>query len=238
MKSVDIAIPVYYGNIEELELNIPKLVNFMRENLNDYKWRVVIAINGKNADAIIKAAENISRSYPEVKHIYTPIPGKGSGVITAWKSSNSDILTYMDIDLSVDLSNYRDLIGGIEEGFDICVGSRYLKGSEVRRSFKRKIVSFIYHKILLKLVLNAKFTDGQCGFKGITRSTSEKLLSSIRDREWFFESEMMYIAEKMGLKIKEIPVVWKETDLQSGIKLHKVMPEFLKKLIILKFRKF
>ena len=103
--------------------------------------------------------------------------------------------------------------------------------------YKRQVVSFVYHKILLKLILNVKFTDGQCGFKAVTKPAAKKVLPLVRDKVWFFETEMMYMAEKTGLKIKEIPVVWEETNLQSGIKLHKIVPEFIKKIILLKLRK-
>lgn len=237
MKYVDIAIPVYYGNIGELEPNIKKQVEFFRKNLTDYNWRIVIAVNGKNPEEIINLSKELCKKYKEVSYIYTEIPGKGAGVITAWQNSKADILAYMDIDLSTGLADFRNLIKGIEEGFDICVGSRYIQGSKVRRSFKRRIASFVYHKILLRLFLNAKFTDGQCGFKAITKKVAQKVLPLVKDRVWFFESEMMYIAEKMGFKIKEIPVVWEETDLQSGIKLRKIVPEFIKKIILLKLRK-
>jgi glycosyltransferase involved in cell wall biosynthesis len=237
MKSVDVIVPVYHGNIVELEPNIIKQVDFFRENLTDYKWKIVIAINGKDANEIISLAKNLSGKYKEVSYIYTETAGKGAGVLTGWKNSKADILTYMDVDLSIRLDNFRELLKYLESGHDVCVGSRYIEGSEVKRSLKRRIVSFVYHKILLKIVLNVKFTDGQCGFKGITSPTAKVILPLIRDREWFFESEMMYIAEKKGLRIKEIPVVWEETDLQSGIKLHKVIPEFLKKVILLRLRK-
>lgn len=237
MKTVDIVIPVYYGNLKELEPNISKQVEFFRKNMSGYKWRILIAINGKSADEIISLAKGLSRDYKEVSYVYTKTPGKGSGVIAGWENSSADILAYMDVDLSVKLDNFINLVKGIEDGFDICVGSRYLKESKVRRSLKRRVVSFVYHKILLKLFLNVKFTDGQCGFKAITNEAAQKILPLVKDRVWFFESEMLYLAEKMGLKIKEIPVVWEETDLQSGIKLHKVIPEFIKRVILLKFRK-
>ena len=237
MKSVDIVIPVYYGNLRELYPNIAHQVNFFRKNLNDYNWKIIIAINGKSADEIINLAKKLSKKYKEVSYIYTEIEGKGAGVLTGWEKSNADILTYMDVDLSIRLDSFRDLLKYLENDYDICVGSRYIEGSKVKRSLKRRIVSFVYHKILLKVVLNVKFTDGQCGFKGITNSAAKIILPLIKDREWFFESEMMYIAEKKGLKIKEIPVVWEETNLQSGIKLRKVIPEFLKKIILLRLRK-
>lgn len=237
MKSVDIVVPVYYGNLEELGPNIGRQVDFFRKNLNGYNWKIVVAINGENADEIIDLTKKLSKKYKEVSYIYTKLAGKGAGVIAGWKNSGADMLTYMDVDLSIKLDGFRDLLRYLEGGFDICAGSRYIKGSKVKRSLKRKVVSFVYHKILLKLVLNVKFTDGQCGFKGITKSAAKMILPLVKDREWFFESEMMYIAEKEGLKIKEIPVVWEETNLQSGIKLRKVIPEFLKKIILLKLRK-
>jgi len=237
MKSVDVVVPVYYGNLEELRPNIERQIEFFKENLSDYNWRIVIAVNGENAGEIINLSKELSKNHKEVSYIYTEVPGKGAGVISGWENSDADILTYMDIDLSVKLDAFRDLVEGIQDGFDICVGSRYLRDSKVKRSFKRKVVSFVYHKILLKLILNVKFTDGQCGFKAITKPTAKKVLPLVRDKVWFFETEMMYIAEKTGLKIKEIPVVWKETDLQSGIKLHKIVPGFIKKIILLKLRK-
>lgn len=237
MKTVDIIIPVYHGNLKELQPNIERQVKFFRKNLKEYDWRIVIAINGGDANAIIDLSEMLSKQYKEVSYIYTKIPGKGSGVITAWEKSNAEILSYMDVDLSVRLDEFKNLIGGVEEGFDICVGSRYMRKSIVKRSLKRKIASFVYHKILLKFLLNVKFNDGQCGFKAVRRDVARKLLHLVRDRKWFFESEMLYIAEKKGFKIKEIPVVWEETKLQSGIKLRSVVPEFIKKIVLLKLRK-
>ena len=237
MKSVDIIVPVYSGNLVELAPNIAQQIDFFRKNLNGYRWKIVIAINGKNAGEIIDLAKYLSKKYKEVSYIYTEVAGKGAGVLAGWERSDADILAYMDIDLSVELSDFRNLIKGIEDGFDICVGSRYVSGSEVKRSLKRKIVSFVYHKILLKLFLNVKFTDGQCGFKAITKPTAKKILPLVKDKAWFFESEMMYIAEKLGYKIEEIPVVWRETGIQSGIKLWKVIPEFIKKILSLKLRK-
>jgi glycosyltransferase involved in cell wall biosynthesis len=237
MKSVDIAVPVYYGNISELEPNITRQVEFFRKNLSGYDWKITIAINGKNPEDIISLSKKIGKKFKEVSYIYTETSGKGAGVITAWQNSSADILAYMDVDISTRLDEFRGLLNGIEEGFDMCVGSRYLRGSKVRRSLERRVVSFVYHMILLKLFLGVKFTDGQCGFKVMTKKAALKVLPLVRDRVWFFESEMMYLAEKMGMKIKEIPVVWEETDLQSGIKLHEVVPAFIKKIVLLRLRK-
>jgi predicted glycosyltransferase involved in capsule biosynthesis len=115
MKSLDIVIPVYYGNIGELELNITRQVEFFRKNLANYNWRIVIAINGKNADAIINLAKKLGEKFKEVSYTYTETQGKGAGVIMTWESSNTDILTYMDIDISTRLDEFRNLLQGIED---------------------------------------------------------------------------------------------------------------------------
>ena len=236
MKSVDIILPVYHGNIIELEDSIRKQYDYYKKNLKNYKWNVIISINGKNADKIIELSKKLSRKYKNVRYLYTNISGKGAGVINGWLKSNADTRVYMDIDLAVDLKCLQDLIKKIEEGYDISIGSRYNKLSKVKRSFKRKVVSIFYHLFLLKIILGTKYNDAQCGFKAINEETAEKILPLVHDRKWFFESEFLYIAQRKGMKIKEIPIIWNEGRF-SSVNLLKTIPEFLIKTIKLRFRK-
>ncbi len=236
-KSVDIILPVYSGNLNELEESIKKQVQIYNKILKDYKWNIVISINGKNADKIIHLSKILSKKYKNVRYNYTEVPGKGSGVINGWLNSKAEIRVYMDIDLSVDLTCLPELIKKIENGYDIAIGSRYHKNSKVRRSFKRKIISIFYHLILLRLILKTKFKDAQCGFKAINKKVAEKILPLIKDKNWFFESEILYISQRKGMRIIEIPINWKEGKF-SSINLLKVIPEFLIKMIRLRFRKF
>ena len=171
-----------------------------------------------------------------MRYLYTNISGKGAGVINGWLKSNADTRVYMDIDLAVDLKCLQDLIKKIEEGYDISIGSRYNKLSKVKRSFKRKVVSIFYHLFLLKIILGTKYNDAQCGFKAINEETAEKILPLVHDRKWFFESEFLYIAQRKGMKIKEIPIIWNEGRF-SSVNLLKTIPEFLIKTIKLRFRK-
>ena len=234
--SVDIILPVYYGNINELEESIKKQISVYPILLKDYNWRIIISINGQNADDIIKLSRKLCKKYKNLKHFYTNIPGKGSGVINGWLKSKAEIRAYMDIDLSVDLRCLPSLIKKIQDGYDVSIGSRYLKESKVNRSFKRKIISIFYHLFLQQIILGTKYKDAQCGFKAINKKVTEQILPIVKDKEWFFESEMLYLAQRKGMKIIEIPVIWKEGRF-SSLNLLKVIPEFFSKMIEVRFRR-
>jgi len=235
-RSVDIIIPVYYGNLDELEESIKKQVNSYKKILKNYLWCIVISINGKNPDKIINLSKRLCGKYKNIKYIYTKVPGKGSGVINGWLKSKADVRVYMDIDLAVDLKCLPELIKKIEQGYDVSIGSRYIKGSKVKRSLKRKMISIVYHLFLLRFLMNAKYKDAQCGFKAVNKEFVDKILPLVKDRNWFFESEMLYIAQKKNMKIIEIPIKWDEGKF-SSLTLLKAIREFLSKMIGLRFRK-
>ena len=237
MTKVDIMLPVYQGNLHEIKPSIEKQVSFFSKALRNYDWKIVLAINGKNPEKVIELAKSLNKKYPRVWYSYVEQPGKGSGIIHSWSRSKADIISYMDIDLSTNIKDFPNLISQIEKGYDISIGSRYHPKSKVIRSFKRTFVSVGYHKFFAKIVLGAKdYTDSQCGFKAINQKVVKKLLPLVKNRSWFFESEMLYIAQRKGFKIKEIPVTWKESEF-SGIKLYKAIAEFIKSSIELRFRR-
>ena len=234
---IDIMLPVYHGNIHEIPESIQKQIEYYEEALGEYDWRIVLAINGPNAENVISLAQKLGRQDMRITSDYVERPGKGSGIIHSWSRSTADILSYMDIDLSTDIRGFSHLVSGIKAGYDIAIGSRYHPDSTVERSFKRRIVSASYHKIFMKIILGARtYTDGQCGFKAVSPRVVKEILPLVRNRNWFFESEMLYIAERKGLKIKEVPVNWKESEF-SGMKLYKAILEFIKCGISLRLRR-
>jgi glycosyltransferase involved in cell wall biosynthesis len=237
MKKVDIMLPVYYGNFPEIEPSIKKQVSFFRKALKNYDWHLVLAINGKNPENVIALAKQLHARYSHVRYEYVAQPGKGSGVMHAWLKSKADIVSYMDIDLATDIKDFPSLIEQIEDGYDLSIGSRYHPLSKVKRGLKRTFVSIIYHKFFMKYIMGARdYTDGQCGFKAINQRVVKELLPLVKNRNWFFESELLFIAQKKGFKIKEIPVAWRESEF-SGLTLYKAIWEFLKSIVELRFRK-
>ena len=224
---MDIVLPVYHGNLHEIRPAVEILLGEFSHSLTAYEWRLVIGINGANQEEILALAQELSTERPNVAFSSVSEPGKGHGVLNSWMSSKADIVAYMDVDLAADITSFPELLGELDNGFDLSIGSRFHPDSSVQRGRKRRFVSSIYHKYFMPIVLGSKdYSDSQCGFKAINRRCIEELLPQIRNRSWFWESEMLYIAQRKGFRIREIPVRWVESEF-SGLVLYKAIFEFL-----------
>jgi len=203
---IEIVIPIY-NEEKELAANIKKLHVFLSKKLSNYKWHITIADNA-STDGSLSIAKKLATKLSHVGYIHLSQKGRGRAVKKAWKESPADILVYMDVDLSTDLSSLPRLIDALREKYDIGIGSRLLPGSKViGRPLKREILSRIYN-ILIKIFFQVHFSDAQCGFKGVSKKVVKQLLPYIEDNAWFFDSELLIIGEKSGCKIFEEPVLW------------------------------
>jgi glycosyltransferase involved in cell wall biosynthesis len=189
--------------------NTLKLFDFLKKNIAD-DWKIIIADNG-STDQTSKIGRELSRLYPEkISYFYVREKGRGGALKAAWSAFPGDLCTFMDCDLSTDLSHFPEMINELKNSNDIVVGSRLETASTVQRSIFRELTSRIFN-ILRKLLLDFKIKDSQCGFKGASRDVIVKILPSVRNTQWFFDTEFLYLAQKNNFKIKEIPVRWKET---------------------------
>jgi glycosyltransferase involved in cell wall biosynthesis len=204
--SVTIVVPVY-NEAKELTERIETLVSFLDRELTGYAWEVVIADNA-STDETLPFAYRLARRLTHVRVLHLDKKGRGLAVKTAWMRSSKDYLAYMDVDLSTDVKHLLPLLSALQRGYDIAVGTRNAWGSRVYgRSLLRTITSKGYI-LLIKLLFWVKFTDAQCGFKAVRRSVAHAILPRIKDNGWFFDSELLIIAEKLGLRIYEEPVRW------------------------------
>ena len=236
MKSIDIIIPVYYGNLNEIEESIKKQIKFYKQHLNNYNWKIIIGINGPNKNGIIDEAKRLCKKYKNVAYDYTCYPGKGNSIKKVFTFSKADIKAFMDVDLSTDLASFPELIGLVDDGgFDISSGSRYLKESIYVRKLLRTFISKVYLKVFVKWLLNLNYTDPQCGFKAVSGRVPPDFFLGIEDNTWFFETEMYAYANKFNYKIKEIPIKWYDHAF-SGVNISKAIPYFIMKCILLKRR--
>ena len=205
---LDIVIPTY-NEAKVIAGSIKTLRNFLVQNMSAYDYRIIIADNGSNDDTT-KIAKKMMGGINNLSCNHIQQAGRGGALRHTWQNSSADILAYMDADLATDLKDLPSLVKAVENGADIAYGSRFLSTSKVERSPFRDVLSK-YYNILLKSFLGVKFTDGQCGFKSINQKIVKNILPRIKDNHWFFDTEMLYLAEKAGYKIKEIPVNWAET---------------------------
>ena len=151
----------------------------------------------------------------------------------AWLDSTADIVSYMDVDLSTDLSHFPTLVGSLEEGYQVAIGNRLGKGSRVTRSLRREFISRSYN-LLIKSMFFVPFQDAQCGFKALTRKTAQAIVPHIKNDNWFFDTELLIIAAKRGYKINSVPVKW-DDDPTSTVHITSTATEDIKGLLRLRF---
>ncbi len=229
--SVDVVIPVL-NEAHVLERSIRSLWDFLENNLN-CPWRIVIADNG-STDGTLEIAQRLSEQLDRVAYIHLDERGRGRALRKAWTTSDADIVSYMDVDLSTELTALPKMVDVLARGgYDVATGSRLEKGAKIKRCLKREIISRMYNAFL-KVLLFTKFSDAQCGFKALTREVVDNVVPQIEDQAWFFDTELLVLAEKQGYRIKDIPVTWVE-DSDSRVKIISTAWEDIKGVLRLRW---
>lgn len=227
---VDVVIPVL-NEAHVLEKSVETVLAYLRAHFR-YRWQVVIVDNG-SSDGTQEVARRLCEREPQVQFIHLYQRGRGRALRHAWLQSKADIVCYMDVDLSTRLDHLPDLIGAIaHDGYQVSTGSRLMRQSKTTRSLKREFVSRIYN-VFVKAILTTRFSDAQCGFKAVSRRAVEAIVPQIADQSWFFDTELLVLAEKHGYRIKDIPVVWVEDD-DSRVKIFQTGWEDIKGVIRLR----
>ncbi len=201
---LDVVIPVYNE-----ETQLAASVERVLAHLAGLPWsfRVTIADNA-STDQTALIARRLSHTHPEVQVVHLAEKGRGRALKRVWSASDSDVLVYMDVDLSTDLAALLPLVAPLVSGHsDLAIGSRLSRHSRVTRGVKRELISRSYN-LLLRQTLRARFSDAQCGFKAVRRDAARELLPLVEDDAWFFDTELLVVAERAGLRIHEVPVDW------------------------------
>jgi glycosyltransferase involved in cell wall biosynthesis len=202
---VEIVVPVY-NEAAGLEQSIRRLHRFLSDGF-PFSWRIVIADNA-SVDATPEIARRLALALPSVRSLRLEQKGRGRALRAAWSASPAKVVTYMDVDLSTDLRGLLPLVAPLMSGHsDLAIGTRLAHSSRVVRGPKRELISRGYNRIL-HTVLRAKFSDAQCGFKAVRRDVIDNLMGDVVDQGWFFDTELLVLAQRRGLRIHEVPVDW------------------------------
>jgi putative flippase GtrA len=202
---VDIVVPVK-DEERDLAPSVRRLCAFLRNEF-PFSARITIADNG-STDRTWAVAIALSRELPGVAAVHMDQPGRGRALRAIWSGSDAEVLAYMDVDLSTDLNALLPLVAPLLSGHsDVAIGTRLARGSRVVRGPRREVISRGYN-LLLRASLGAEFSDAQCGFKAIRRDQARALLPLTEDTGWFFDTELLVLAERAGLRIHEVPVDW------------------------------
>lgn len=168
----------------------------------------VTIVDNASTDGTWEVACRLATDVPGVRATHLGRKGRGGALRSAWLASSARVVAYMDVDLSTDLDALLPLVAPLLSGHsDLSIGTRLAPGAHVVRGAKREFISRGYNH-LLHAALGGRFTDAQCGFKAIRTETARALLPLVRDNGWFFDTELLVLAQRNGLRIHEVPVDW------------------------------
>ncbi|NPC95885.1 bifunctional glycosyltransferase family 2/GtrA family protein [Nocardioides sp. zg-DK7169] len=224
--TLDVVIPVHNE-----ERDLAASVERVRAHLATLPWpaRVTIADNA-STDGTAVIAHRLARAYDDLRVVHLPENGRGRALKKVWSTSEAAVLVYMDVDLSTDLNALLPLVAPLISGHsDLAIGTRLNRASRVERGPKRELISRCYN-VLLRGTLRARFSDAQCGFKAIRADIARELLPLVHDDAWFFDTELLVLAERAGLRIHEVPVDWVD-DPDSRVDLVRTALEDLRGIV-------
>ena len=202
---LDVVVPVY-NEEGDLANSVHRLHRYLEDNF-PFTARITIADNA-STDQTPRIAAQLADELTDVRMVRLEQKGRGRALQAVWSTSDAPVLAYMDVDLSTDLAALAPLVAPLVSGHsDLAIGSRLARGSRVVRGAKREVISRCYN-FLLKSTLAAHFSDAQCGFKAIRADVAAQLLPHVADTGWFFDTELLVLAQRSGLRIHEVPVDW------------------------------
>jgi putative flippase GtrA len=201
---IEIVIPVY-NEQRDLARSVQRLHDHLASF--PFSFRITIADNA-STDGTWEIAQDLEQRLSHVHAVHLDEKGRGRALRTVWEASDATVVAYMDVDLSTDLNALLPLVAPLLSGHShVAIGSRLTRGSRVVRGARREVISRSYN-LLLHMTLRARFSDAQCGFKAIRSDCARQLLPHVEDTGWFFDTELLVLAERAGLRIHEVPVDW------------------------------
>lgn len=205
--TVDVVIPVHNE-----ERSLPGCLQVLGEHLAGsfpFSWTITVVDNA-SSDGTLRVAQELAGAMDRVRVLHLDRKGRGLALRTAWDYSDADVVVYMDVDLSTGLDALLPLVAPLVNGHsDLAIGSRLASGSRTVRGGRRELISRCYNG-MVRWTHGARFSDAQCGFKAARADVVKPLLPAVRDDSWFFDTELLLLAEHNGLRVHEVPVDWVE----------------------------
>jgi putative flippase GtrA len=202
---IELVVPVY-NEEHDLDANVRRLRHYLDRHL-PFSAVVTIADNA-SSDTTPAIARTLAGELRDVRYVRLERKGRGKALRTVWSGSDARVVAYMDVDLSTDLDGLLPLVAPLLSGHsDVAIGTRLAGGSRVVRGARRETISRVYNA-LLRVCLRARFSDAQCGFKAVRTDVARALVPLVEDDAWFFDTELLILAERNGFRIHEVPVDW------------------------------
>jgi len=203
---LSIIVPLYNE-----ERNVPKLAKTLTSFFGPkgFSYETILVDDGSE-DGTVQVAKSHISLLPSVKLLLNERNmGKGYSIRRGVLASSGQYVFFTDADLSTRIEHFDELLERVESGWDAAVGSRRVQGSEmrVRQSFLRRNMGLVFYGIVHKFVLNGVM-DINCGFKLFRGQVARAVFARQRINGWGFDAEVLFILDKMGYSVCEVPVIW------------------------------
>jgi len=207
---ISLVIPAF-NEAARIEKTLEEIGRFFSER----NWECeLIVVDDGSSDRTSEVVASAWRSFPGEKKLLRnhANSGKGYSVRRGILEATGEYAFFSDADLSTPIVEIEKLLAGLREGFDVVLGSRDLPGSDVQihQNFMREMMGRIFNRIARCLTFKG-IHDSQCGFKGFRRDAAHTLFSLQRMEGFSFDAEILYLAQRLGFRVKEIPVIWRNS---------------------------
>lgn len=210
-----IVIPAYNESVR-----IRPTLHALLRHAQEQHWDAeILVVNDGSSDDTAQIVREYGRSHPQVLLVENPgNRGKGYSVRNGMLHARGDICLFTDADLSSPMTEAQKLFDAIEQGADIAIGSRWLR-RELQtepQPLYRQAFGRIFN-LALRAILGLRFADTQCGFKAFRRDAAQRIFPLQRIERWGFDPEILFLAQRAGMRVEEVPVLWAHSE---GTRLH------------------
>ena len=225
---ISIVVPAY-NEEKRIKRTLNKIYDYFEKSRLQFE---IIIVDDGSKDDMEKVVKEFAQTHSEVKLIkYEKNKGKGAAVKTGVLASKGNLVLFSDADLSTPIEEFEKLKQAIDKGYDIAIGSRGLPESRIfihqskSREFSGKLFNF-FIRIFIKL----PFEDTQCGFKLFKHNVTEQIFPQLTIFRFVFDVEILWLARKFNYKIKEVPIVWENSN-KSSVSFFSTSPSVMKEMI-------
>jgi glycosyltransferase involved in cell wall biosynthesis len=202
---ITVIIPVY-NDRDSLEIAIPRSIEMLGTITSGFE--IIVAEDG-SYDGSAEFVHAYATRDMRVRLLHSDNRlGRGKALNRAISEAKGAIVCYYDVDLATDMRHLPELITAIRNGAAISTGSRLMPTSDIVRTSGREIASRSYN-FLVRFFLGSRVYDHQCGFKGFNKAHIVTLLPAITSEHWFWDTEILVRAQRMGYRVAEFPVHWR-----------------------------
>jgi dolichyl-phosphate beta-glucosyltransferase len=174
----------------------------------------IIAVNDGSRDNTAEIIRGFAEKNSRLRALDNPgNRGKGYSVRNGMLHAQGEILLFSDADLSSPIEEASKLLAAIADGADVAIGSRWLRSDlqTQRQPLHRQVFGRVFN-LMLRITLGLRFKDTQCGFKAFTRRAANSIFPLQKIERWGFDPELLYLANKFGFKVVEVPVAWAHSE--------------------------